>query len=94
MKLCSLFRTKLQSLEPESPEAKNAAVQSGQPRISETGSAFRIVGWTSVALGIAAVGLYVGRELRLRYKFSKRTPYDIFSHAGDAVPTADYGVGI
>ena len=56
---------------------------------------FRIVGWASVALGMAALGLYVGRELRLRYKFNKRTPYDIFSHAGDAFPAADYyGVGI
>jgi hypothetical protein len=55
---------------------------------------FRIVGWASVMLGIAALGLYVGRELRLRYKFNQRTPYDYFSHAGDSVPTAEYGVGI
>jgi hypothetical protein len=60
----------------------------------EESTTFRIVGWTSVAVAIAALGLYVGHELRSRYKFRQRTPYDIFSHAGDSIPTADYGVGI
>ena len=60
----------------------------------EEGYAMAIVGWTSVAVGIAAVGLYVGRELRARYKFNHRTPYDFFSHAGDSVCAADYGTGI
>ena len=60
----------------------------------EEGSAMWIVGWTSVAVGIAAVGLYVGRELRARYKFNHRTQYDFFSHAGDSVCSADYGTGI
>jgi hypothetical protein len=60
----------------------------------EEGSAMWIVGWTSVALGVAAVGLYVGRELRARYKFNHRTQYDFFSHAGDSVCAADYGPGI
>jgi hypothetical protein len=67
------------------------------PKISspeEEGSAMWIVGWTSVAVGIAAVGLYVGRELRARYKFNHRTQYDFFSHAGDSVCAADYGTGI
>jgi len=58
------------------------------------GSAMWIVGWTSVAVGIAALGLYVGRELRARYKFNHRTQYDFFSHAGDSVCAADYGTGI
>ena len=68
--------------------------QSNEECSTEERSAFRIVGWTSLALGIAAVGLYLGRELRLRYKFKKRTQYDIFSHAGDTIPAADYGMGI
>lgn len=66
---------------------RSTAISSPQ----EEGSALWIVGWTSVAVGIAAVGLYVGRELRARYKFNHRTQYDFFSHAGD---TADYGTGI
>lgn len=45
-------------------------------------------------LGIAALGLYVGRELRSRYKFNRRTPYDFFSHAGDSISAAESGVGI
>ena len=60
----------------------------------EEGCAMWIVGWTSVAVGIAAVGLYIGRELRARYKFNHRTQYDFFSHAGDCIRTADYGTGI
>ena len=68
-----------------------------QPELSESqeeGSAMWIVGWTSIVVGIAALGLYVGRELRARYKFNRRTQYDFFSHAGDSVCAADYGTGI
>jgi hypothetical protein len=67
------------------------------PEISspqEEGSAMWIVGWTSVALAVAALGLFIGRELRARYKFNHRTQYDFFSHAGDSIPAADYGTGI
>jgi hypothetical protein len=71
---------------------------SGQkPEISspeEEGYTMWIVGLTSLAVGIAAVGLWVGRELRARYKFNHRTQYDFFSHAGDSVCAADYGTGI
>lgn len=56
----------------------------------------RALGWASVAVGVAALGLYVGRELRIRYKFKRRTPTDFYSHAGDEYdyPSADYGVGV
>lgn len=40
----------------------------------ESRVALRALGWASVAVGIAALGLYVGRELRQRYKFKRRTP--------------------
>lgn len=55
--------------------------------------ALRAVGWTSVALGITALGLYIGHELRVRYKFSHQTPSDFFSHAGEEM-SAEYGMGI
>jgi len=58
-----------------------------------TSSALRAIGWTSVALGVTALGLYIGRELRLRYKFKRRTPSDFFSHAGEEIG-AEFGVGI
>ena len=54
----------------------------------------KTIGWASVAIGVAAVGVYVGRELRQRYQFKRRTPMDFYSHAGDSTYSADYGVGI
>jgi hypothetical protein len=60
----------------------------------ESNLPLRALGWASVAVGVAALGLYVGRELRIRYKFNHRTPSDFYSHAGDEYPSADYGVGI
>jgi hypothetical protein len=60
---------------------------------SSSSRALRAVGWTSVALGITALGLYIGHELRVRYKFKHRTPSDFYSHAGEEL-SADYGMGI
>jgi hypothetical protein len=62
-------------------------------RFCEAGIALRLLGWTSVVVGVAAVGLYVGRELRSRYKFNHRTPSDFYAHAGDESP-AEFGMGI
>lgn len=54
----------------------------------------RTVTWTGVAVGVAAIGLLIGRELRLRYKFNHRSPYDYYAHAGDQAPLDSYAVGI
>jgi hypothetical protein len=59
----------------------------------------RTIGWVSVAAGMVALGYFVGRQLRARYNFRRRTPYDFFSHAGDKQDStgngsAEYGVGI
>ena len=54
----------------------------------------RTVGWVSAALGAVALGLIVGRELRERYKFNRRTPYDLYAHSGDELPDVDSGLGI
>jgi hypothetical protein len=51
------------------------------------------IGWVSVGLGIAAVGLMVGRELRKRYRFNHRTPYDFYSNAG-ASAVSEFGMGV
>lgn len=66
----------------------------GLRKQEESTVALKAIGWTSVALGVTALGLYVGRELRLRYKFNRRTPYDLYSHAGDEMKNAEYGMGI
>jgi len=43
-------------------------------------------------MAVATLGIYVGYEIRSRYKFRHRTPYDFYSNAE---PTAaDFGVGI
>ena len=54
----------------------------------------RTCGWTGIAVSVAALGIYVGRELRLRYKFNHRSPYDYFAHAGDQGPADSYAVGV
>lgn len=54
----------------------------------------RILGWSSVATGAVAVGFFVGRNLRARYRLNHRTPYDFYSHAGDSGNGVEYGVGI
>ena len=53
----------------------------------------KVIGWFSVGMAVAAIGIYLGRELRLRYKFNKRTPYDFYSNAGNKQST-EFGVGI
>ena len=55
--------------------------------------ALRTIGWVSVGLGIAAVGLYVGNELRKRYKFNHRTPYDFYANAGTPA-ASEFGMGV
>ncbi len=56
---------------------------------------FKAIGLASVAVGAAALGLFLGRELRTRYKFKRRTPYDRYSHAGDEGSTVgEFGMGV
>jgi hypothetical protein len=44
-------------------------------------------------MAVAAVGIYFGAELRKRYKFNRRTPYDFYSNAGEH-PASEFGMGI
>jgi hypothetical protein len=62
--------------------------------LEEGGSgALKIIGWFSVGMAVAAVGILVGAELRNRYKFSHRTPYDFYANAGEQ-QASEFGVGI
>jgi uncharacterized protein YjeT (DUF2065 family) len=71
-----------------------AAVEKLMPETNHSPSrALRAIGWTSVAVGVTALGLYIGYELRVRYKFKRRTPLDFFSHAGEDFGP-EFGVGI
>jgi hypothetical protein len=53
----------------------------------------KTVGWVSAGLGAVALGLFIGRELRERYQFNRRTPYDFYAHSGDE-QDVDFGLGI
>jgi len=52
-----------------------------------------VITWFSVGVAVAAVGIFVGRELRSRYKFKRRTPYDFYSNAAE-YQASEFGVGI
>ena len=56
-------------------------------------SALRVLTWVSVGMAVAAVGIFVARELRSRYKFNHRTPYDFYANAGET-QASEFGVGI
>lgn len=73
---------------------KSNLVEALVPDSSNSSSgALRAIGWTSAALAVTALGLYIGREIRVRYKFKRRTPSDFYSHAGEEMG-AEYGMGI
>ncbi len=73
--------------EIETPIEENVAPE------KEGSTALRIVTWFSVGLAVAALGIFIGAELRSRYKFKRRTPYDFYSNAGEQ-QASDFGVGI
>ncbi len=50
--------------------------------------------WLTGGVAVLAAGVYAGRELRFRYKFKRRTPYDFYAHSGDHIPDVEFGVGV
>lgn len=58
-------------------------------------SSLKTAAWFTVALSALALGVFLGREIRMRYKFKRRTPYDYFAHAGDdRNDPAEFGYGV
>lgn len=53
----------------------------------------QVLGWFSVGLAVAALSVYLGSEIRSRYLFKRRTPYDFYSNAGKSQPN-EFGMGI
>jgi len=70
------------------PEAISAVEET--PEESKEFGALRVIGWLSLGMAVAAIGIFVGHEMRSRYKFKRRTPYDFYDHAGDG----EFPVGI
>ncbi len=63
--------------------------------VTDDGSTLlRNVGWISAGITVLALGVVIGRELRQRYKFNRRTPYDFYAHSGDQAQDVEFGVGI
>ena len=74
------------------PESELLVPDSSEPEKSGS-TALRVITWFSVGIAVAAVGIYVGAELRNRYRFKKRTPYDYYSNAGSQ-QASEFGVGV
>jgi hypothetical protein len=72
------------------PEALVATVEIEETKESNT---LKVIGWLSVGVAVAALSIFVGRELRNRYKFNHRTPYDFYAHAGER-QIGEFGLGI
>jgi hypothetical protein len=69
------------------PLALEKAVQKGGAK------ALLMIGWFSMGMAVAALGIMVGVELRSRYKFNHRTPYDFYANAGEQ-QASEFGVGV
>lgn len=65
-------------------------LNSDEPSDSST---LKVLGWFSVGMAVAAISFWVGREIRERYRFSQRTPYDFYANAGEPQAT-EYGMGV
>jgi hypothetical protein len=74
-------------LEIDAPE-----VESAEDAARESNT-LRVIGWFSVGMAVAALSIYLGSELRSRYKFKRRTPYDFYANAGEQ-QAGEFGMGI
>ena len=73
-------------------ESLVAAEENAAEEKSES-KTLRLIGWFSVGMAVAALGIYLGVELRNRYKFKRRTPYDFYANAGEQ-QAGEFGMGI
>jgi hypothetical protein len=93
MMLAMRFLPHIHFFGPDPGHASNPEAAQPEPCVEET-RVLKTLGWISAALGAVAIGLVVGREIRQRYKFNRRTPYDLYAHSGDELPDVECGVGI
>ena len=80
-----------EATDPETADPETVAQELAEQICEST--TFKVITWLSVGVAVAAVGIFVGRELRSRYKFKRRTPYDFYSHAGEH-QIGEFGVGV
>lgn len=77
---------------PVDPESE-LSVEESAASSNAGSSALRLITWFSVGMAVAALGIFVGAELRNRYRFNRRTPYDFYSNAGEQ-QASEFGVGV
>jgi hypothetical protein len=77
------------SLEPDIPQPaeETIALDKCERKV------LRVITWFSAGMAVAALGIYLGAELRSRARFKRRTPYDFYSNAGEH-QASEFGVGI
>ena len=76
----------------ETAETLAQVEQANAEQLSEH-KTLRVIGWFSAGMAVATLGIYLGYEIRSRYKFRHRTPYDFYSSA-EPQAANDFGVGI
>jgi hypothetical protein len=75
------------------PEPSAPADEILAEEATESHHALRVITWFSVGMAVATLSIFLGRELRKRHKFKRRTPYDFYSNAGEQ-QTGEFGMGI
>ena len=93
-----MFRSPSRADNPRSEDVSASGTlpfpeEPGAEAEEEETTLIKTVGWISAGLGAVALGLFIGRELRQRYQFNRRTPYDFYAHSGDE-QDVDFGLGI
>ena len=73
-------------------ESLAPVAETAEPEESSS-TALRVITWFSVGIAVAALGVFVGKEIRSRFRFKKRTPYDFYANAGEQ-DASEFGVGI
>jgi hypothetical protein len=76
-------------IEPITPAGEGEAIENAKRGTSTAA----IIGWFSVGMAVATLGILVGTELLSRYQFKRRTPYDFYANAGEQ-QAGEFGVGI
>jgi hypothetical protein len=71
------------------PEELAPLVEADEANESNT---LQVIGWFSIGMVVAALSIYLGYDVRSRYKFGRRTPYDFYSNAGEH-SASEFGMG-
>jgi hypothetical protein len=74
------------------PEVPMSPEENAVPEKSDW-NALRVITWFSAGMAVAALGIFLGNELRCRAKFKRRTPYDFYSNAGEQ-QASEFGMGV